>query len=154
MAHTTSADRALGLLVVLYSGPVEGDELLTVAEELEKGDLPTACPLRLHDLRGWRGNLPTETLRRIADGAHARRQHLPAEARMARRVAFLVSNDLAFGLARMLEVMVEDHEREQPLARAFRDFDRARAWLGLPAEHPDPRLGEARARGLPAGSRP
>ena len=154
MAHTTTADRAQGLLVIRYEPPVDAEELLAVTAELDKGDLPTTCPRRLHDLRGWGVDMSTEDLRRVADGVHAQRRRQSPEARMARQIALLVSTDLTFGLARMLEVLVADRERKRPLVRAFRSFADATTWLGLPTDYPDPRDAAGADRREPARADP
>jgi hypothetical protein len=47
--------------------------------------------------------------------------------------AFVVGTDIAFGMARMFE-MLRDDAPEQ--IRVFRNIDDARAWLGPPIEEP------------------
>jgi len=51
------------------------------------------------------------------------------------RRAFVVAKDAHFGLARMFELMTEDHPDE---LRVFRSMAEARAWLNLPPETTDP----------------
>jgi hypothetical protein len=50
--------------------------------------------------------------------------------------AFVVTADVAFGMARMFEMLRGDALDE---IRVFRNIDDARAWLGLPAEESPPR---------------
>ena len=44
------------------------------------------------------------------------------------RRAFVVSDDVAFGMARMYEILTSDHAHD---VTVFHDLAKARAWLGL-----------------------
>ena len=44
------------------------------------------------------------------------------------KLAIVVSQDLAFGMARMYQMLTEAHV---PSVQIFRDLDQAKAWLGL-----------------------
>ncbi len=95
---------------------------------------------RIHDLRGIRRQVGTEEVLDLARSAVT----LWRDAREIRegRVALLVLDDLAFGLARMFESyadsMVEGLGVPSPKLKIVRSFPGAAEWIGLPADYRDP----------------
>ena len=78
------------------------------------------------------------SMHQLADLTHVTEVRLTAGGiqRLAERVpfgegsrrAFVVADDVAFGMARMYQILTSDHAHDLTV---FRDLDEARAWLGL-----------------------
>jgi hypothetical protein len=87
------------------------------------------CSRRFHDLRDVDLNVPTSEVQRIANVA------TPPDARQIAYIgAILVASDVDFGIMRMFVTLYKSPIR---VLNVFRVHDEAKAWLGLPQDHPD-----------------
>jgi len=101
------------------SGELDDDGLLALAAELQKDPEVTPDFALLIDLRAASG---------LAVTGHGVRALVaqPLVLSLASRRAVVVPSDLGFGMARMYEMLREDHGGG---TRAFRDFDEAQRWV-------------------------
>ncbi len=107
-----------GILVIRIEGTLDIDETRQVIEKT-RADTPDAALPRLWDLSAASADLTRDELRRIAELAQ-REEHSP------RRIAFVVSDDLAFGQTRIFGVFRETSHTE---VQVYRDTASARHWL-------------------------
>lgn len=124
MIVTLGADGATRVLTVLAEGPVDYEEIRAhVLEERATGALGYR---ELIDARRATVAVSADDVRRVVDLVRA-------EARAARLgpTAVVVSSEVAYGMLRMLEMLVEDVAAIRP----FRDYREAVGWLaGGPAD--------------------
>ena len=112
-------DAAARLVTLEVSGSLGDQDLLSLADELEKApDVKTDFAL-LIDLRQADGTSVTSA------GVRALVARPMVLSRASRR-AVVVPSDLGFGMARMYEMLREDRGGA---TRAFRDYDEARRWV-------------------------
>ena len=111
-------DATARLVVLEVSGDLGDEDLLSLAEELEKASEVGSDFSLLIDLRQANGEQVTSA------GARALAARPLVLAPECRR-AVVVQSDLGFGMARMYEVLRE--ERCAP--RVFRDYDEAERWV-------------------------
>ena len=113
-------DRALNLVISCGTGSIRDEDLVRHARTLRADPLFAPDMRQLVDLRfSSAADLTVPGLREIAQahtfGAGSRR-------------AIVASDDLAFGLARMYEMLRDDGQDQ---VQVFRDLDEAIAWLAL-----------------------
>ena len=87
----------------------------------------------MKQLTDWRAvthvDVSAETMRATAETVRAfveRQRHQPNFTNY--QLAIVVAQTVAYGMARMYQILSEDHD---PNVAVFRDIDEARAWLGL-----------------------
>jgi len=119
----TKIDAETGLRTHVLIGSVSQEEVEEALEEVysRSGFLPdadTLCDLREADL----GQLSHAVIKSIADYVAKNRG-----AKSGARTAIVVGRNLAFGLARMYEQMLEAQSPSD--VAVFRDMDEAMAWL-------------------------
>ena len=107
-----------GILYVRATGEPTADEIIQVLKKLQDGTAYTH-KLRLWDYRNADFKLEKGELERVS------RQASKADGEPG-KVAMLVNQDLAFGLARMYEVY---RESVSTRVEVFRDESKAVAWL-------------------------
>ena len=107
-----------GILYVRATGEPTADEIIQVLKKLQDGTRYTH-KLRLWDYRNADFRLEKGDLERVS------RQASKADGEPG-KVAMLVNQDLAFGLARMYEVY---RESVSTRVEVFRDESKAVAWL-------------------------
>ena len=111
-------------LQVVVRGPAEVAVFKEYMGLLDDDPRIQTCRAALIDIREVRiAGLKTDELQ---DVARFRREHQPP----VERVALLVDEDLAFGLARQFEAMTE--ASEGPERRVFRNESKAWEWLRAP----------------------
>jgi hypothetical protein len=137
MARTIDVDETAGCIFVRYTPPIGVGEIIEVFEEIVADPELRAIPRRIHDLRLAPPDFESTELRAIAGRAELIRKQLSARERLERRVAAILPEDLGYGLGRMLEVFMQDTEREEPQFRAFRSFREAANWVGLGDDYAD-----------------
>lgn len=138
MSRTIDVNRDRGFILVHYETPTGVGEIIDTFEEILEDKELLSIPWRIHDLRLAPPNFESTELRAIAGRAELNRKHLTDEQRQERRVAAILPEDLGYGLGRMLEVFMQDDEREAPQFRVFRSFAMAVEWIGLGSDYPDP----------------
>ncbi len=126
MIVTIGADDAKGVLAVLAEGPVDFEEIR--AHVLEE---------RAHHALGHRELIDARRAMPAVTAADVRRV-VTLVRDEAQRVALgptavVVSNDIAYGMLRMLEILVEDVAAIRP----FRDYREAVKWLGSAPVRPN-----------------
>ncbi len=131
------ADADAALLYIRYSLPLTLDEIKTVIASNARKDHDSLTK-RLHDFRGAKTDFDSKQMQALAGFVRSVRPQLTTEVREQRRLALIVSDDLSFGLGRMYGSLTDDEPGDLARARAFRSFDEASEWLGLPADYPDP----------------
>lgn len=114
-----------GVVFSTAAGRLEIGEVLAYMERLRSDPAFSPAYRQLFDFRAvTEVALDSSDLAKIAErnvfGAGTRR-------------AFVASQDVVYGLARMFQVYVETPSQE---LRVFREIDEARRWLGLAASEP------------------
>lgn len=131
MAHALRAAPEQGCIFVRWSGRFDPDELGHVLTVLGHYDCFHEGAWVFHDARQWDLNLPMAELLRVTGACVTR----PARFSGTRRGAFLISDNLSYG---MLRVLATVRERPDLRVEVFRDLAEAKAWLGLGALSGDP----------------
>jgi hypothetical protein len=117
---TYSIDTALGLIVVTAAGAVAAADMHALREQVSKDPAYDPALPVVFDLTGASAlNFTAQELRQLAA---ARITHPTA------RRAYVVSNDLGFGLARMFQSFSEAGGHSENV-QVFRDVAEARAWV-------------------------
>ena len=133
MAYSLMFDDALGCCFAKWSSDCAG--LLTDVRAFyrEVSEHPKLRPdLKwLHDVREADFDVTTEEVRSLVSLLGEAGSRPGPE----RRLAYLVSSDLNFGMVRMFEVLSEQSGVQ---IHVFRELVQAKAWLGLPATPDDP----------------
>ncbi len=132
MAHTYLIDPKLRCIFVRYWDRVDAKELGQVRREIEADPDFGPGMNRVWDERDCTIDISHEDLARLAGiWAQSSANHGP------RKLAYLVKDDLSWGFNRVFEAYRNNPELTYKL---FRDYDEAKAWLGLPGHLPDPRI--------------
>ena len=120
MPVTARVDPDTGIAHYLAAGELTRDEVLAVIEQVYC-DPDYREPWRsIWDMTGATPVLNVEELRKVVAYVRA---HRPAD---KGKVAIVATEDLAFGLGRMYELLASGQEVE---TRVFRDPELARHWL-------------------------
>ena len=119
MIVTIGADDAKGVLAVLAEGPVDFEEIR--AHVLEERAHRALGHRELIDARRAMPAVTAADVRRVVTLVRAEAQRVALGP-----TAVVVSNDIAYGMLRMLEILVEDVAAIRP----FRDYREAVKWLG------------------------
>jgi hypothetical protein len=122
MSCELTIDDSTGVVVVIVTGNPTPDDLRETMTRIWQTREYLENLRVLWDLRsGTIGHLRSSDLRRIAEHESEKRPDLPQS-----RVAYLVEQQVDFGMARMLNAFLEDEPLED---RIFRDSEAAWAWL-------------------------
>ena len=130
MPKTIRFDHAVGCYFVRWTGRVHAEDVISFFGEIVRHPEFRFGMNALHDFRDAVVDLSQEDLDAIARSY--------AEVRPAfgdGKVAFLVTSDLSFDAARFFLTLAD---LEPGLIGVYRDYELARAWLGLPAGYEDP----------------
>jgi hypothetical protein len=124
MPVTQRIDKEAGVVYRTATGHLEMEELVTVV--LGAIDHPDYRPgmKSLTDLRGIDHEVTREDIQRLAELLRGRQTEISGG-----RGAIVVSSDVSFGMARMLEGLTTQVPYE---LNVFRDIAEACAWLGIP----------------------
>jgi len=132
MAHNHLIDPILRCIFVRYWDRVDAKELGQVRREIEADPDFGPGMNRVWDERDCTIDVSHEDLARLAGiWAQSSARHGP------RKLAYLVKDDLSWGFNRVFEAYRNNPELTYKL---FRDYDEAKAWLGLPEHLPDSRI--------------
>lgn len=112
-------DPVARVVVLEVSGDLGDQELLSLADELEKAPKVPSDFSLLIDLRQAHGQNVTSA------GAHALAAR-PLVLSLESRRAVVVPSELGFGMARMYEML---REERGGATRVFRDYDEAQRWV-------------------------
>src|SRR5262249_35310381 len=113
-------DATARVVTLQVNGSLGDQELLSLADELEKATEVTSDFSLLVDLRQANGQAVTRTGVRALVGR-------PLVLSAVSRRAIVVPSDLGFGMARMYEMLRGD---QGATTRVFRDYDEALRWVG------------------------
>jgi len=119
-----SIDRTARLVRVVGSGRLTDDAMVECIARLRADPLLEPDMNTLADMRDIQVGFSQEGVRRMLEVMES-----TADRRTAAKGAIVVSSDVAFGMARMVEMRSE--ERAYPSLRVFRDMQTARQWLGI-----------------------
>ncbi|MDP6344068.1 MAG: hypothetical protein QF578_11475 [Alphaproteobacteria bacterium] len=127
MAFRYDIDPSIDLQVVQAEGVVTDDDVYdyirtAAADPRAAGVTRVLCDLRRID----KLEVSATTIRALAD---------PARSVPNRRRAFVVGDDVTYGMLRMYQIMTDSDEAALGL---FRDEAEARAWLDLAADYRPP----------------
>lgn len=126
MAHTTTLNDDLGVIVVRIKHSVSAVEIVVVLDELLNlsGFREGLC--LVVDFRGSTTSITADEIRHLAD--YAKR----ADAKWgSTKWSFLASSDTIFGLSRMFMAHTISHE---VTTHVFRTVSEADGWLGIGVE--------------------
>lgn len=130
MPYSLEIDESLGCIFARWHGRLTARDITAFYGDVEAHPDFRPGLKRFHDLRQADLDLDQAELRSVAEVGK-----LGDERHGQRQVAFLVGSETSFGVARMLMSMREPCNLNQ---NVFREFERATAWLKLPAELDDP----------------
>jgi hypothetical protein len=118
MPFTFSLDRDNARVSAVANGSITyGDIVRHLEDERRRGGLPYA---ELIDARGARPDFTSEDVRQIVDWLRS-----AASRGALGPTAVVVDSDVAYGMLRMLETLLDDAVQLRP----FRSMDAAQAWL-------------------------
>ncbi len=132
MAHRLMIDDAAGCVFVRYWDTVDMAELDAVRLEVEGAPGFRAGLNRLWDERDCVIDVTGAELTQLAE-----RWRVNNALHGPRKVAYLVAHDVDWGFNRLFEARRGSDGISYEL---FTDYAAAKAWLGLAADTPDPRL--------------
>jgi len=122
MCCELTIDDSTGVVMVTVTGNPTLDDLRETMTQIWQTPEYLENLRVLWDLRnGTIGHLRSSDLRRVAEHEAEKRPNLPQS-----RVAYLVEQQVDFGMARMLNAFLKDEPLED---RVFRDSEAAWAWL-------------------------
>jgi len=122
MDWSIDVDETQGIITITLRGQLEVTGTLEALKSLWAEEARTGIKAALWDFREMvAGGVTTLQLREMATRHMRDRPDLPET-----RAAIVVSRDLEFGLARMVEAFVSEGPVDM---QAFRDFSEASAWL-------------------------
>jgi len=117
-------DLEAGLILLKGTGLLTDDEMVQCIAELRRDPELEPGMHTLSDMREIEVGFTAEGVSRMLDT-----MKISSERRSAARAAIVVSSDVAFGMARMVEGRADG--QLEPHFRVFRDIAEAREWLGL-----------------------
>lgn len=116
----------LNLTMHRVKGLLNGDEMRRAAAEFYNQTVTLNVLWEFIDLDTTQ--IPSEEIHQIIDEVRAL-----THSRVGGRTAFVVTNDLDFGLGRMIEMVSE--ARDMPFEfRSFKSLEQAARWLGIDLE--------------------
>ena len=130
MAHEIAIDEALNCYFVRWTGVVDASELRAIYNEIAR--LPWFRPGLncLNDLRQADARVDQSDIWMFSD-----LQNFAGPMFGSGRVAAVVSDDRTYNLVRTMNTVTKSPERTREV---FRDYEAAKAWLGLPADYVGP----------------
>jgi hypothetical protein len=118
-------DSERGLVITTASGVLTDDDILELKRRLAADPEFKMGMRELSDVRAVTDlQVSTEGVRRMAAMDES-----PSSARSSHKLAIVAGSDATFGMARMYQMFTESN---QPHVAVFKDYDRARRWLGEP----------------------
>lgn len=126
MSHTITLNEALGVIVLRYRGTVQFTEIRNVFDELVRVPGFKAGLSLVADFRDTNSPLTGAEVNRLADYAKKTDPDWGVT-----KWAFLASQDVTFGVARMYGALTHDY---QVTTHVFRNAREADDWLGLNIE--------------------
>ena len=130
MPYIIKSDDALGCIFIKWRGTFSAEEGFAQYRETAQLESFQQGSHLFHDARLGDFNIPNSEIRKVAEAPSPK-----VDSNNVRKVATLVSSDLAFGMMRALGAF---RERPGLELKVFRDLEEAKAWLGLPADLGDP----------------
>lgn len=124
MPMTYTIDEEKSLVRILGTGRVTDEEMLECISSLRSDPKLEAHMNTLSDMRDIEVGFTSDGVAGMLEIMES-----TADRRSAARAAIVVGSDLAFGMARMLEIQATD--RLHPSFQVFRDMAAACRWLGV-----------------------
>ncbi len=130
MPYVLKSDDALACIFIRWSGTFSSEEGAAYYREIAGYESFQQGSHLFHDARLVDVDVPASEIHSVARAASPK-----VDPNIVRKVAILTSSDVGFGMMRMLALV---RERPGLVLEVFRDLEKAKAWLGLPADLGDP----------------
>ena len=130
MPYVLMGDEALGCIFIKWHGTFSYEEVSAYFREVaELVGFQKGSHL-FHDARLMDVNVPASEIHNVAKTATPK-----LDPNIVYKIAILTSSDVNFGMLRMFATI---RERPGLVLNVFRDLEKAKVWLGLPADLGDP----------------